>query len=1002
MKKLILTIAVALCLQSAYAQKSVYAEQPERLFTQGKEMFLEKNYVGSQHLLQEYVKLSKNDKQKQEAAYMLVSSFFYQGNAAAANMLKGYLDTYPETYHRDQLCFFIGSIHFVEKDWNKAYHWLSQADMDYLSVGEQEDYSYRMAYTLLQVGGRTGRAEAKRLFGLLSRNSNKYAEPASYYLAYANFQDGEYEQALPIFRRLKSLPEYRESATFYLMQSAFLQGDLNGTVSEGQEFISSYPQSKDIAEVYRLLGNSYYRLGNQGNAIQYYERYLQGVDKPFREDMFQLAEAYYQRSDYRNAVNALKNVASTTDALGQAGQMLLGQSYMKLNDRQNAIMAFDAAARSGFDKGISEEALYNFVMMRNIDGGSAFGEAITASQRFLNEYPNSKYSADVNEALANTLLSSKNYATALAAIDNIKSPDRRILAAKQVILFQQGVQRYIDRRYELAAKDFNDVIQLGNYNSEVRSEAYFWRGEIAYRNGDYRTAARDYSTYVSQVQPARDNYALALYNTGYAYFNLKEYSAARTNFNRYLSAEKNRRSQQYADALNRVGDISLYNRSFSDAANAYSQAAAANPSGADYADFQKAFVLGLQRNYTGKVAALNSMMSKYPDSQYYDDALFEKSRALVMLNRDSEAITTLEQLTRDFPQSNIAQKAGIQLGQLYFNNNNSQKAIAAYKQVVANYPNSEEARTAIQSLEGVYKDMNDIGSYASYVNSLGRGTIITASRQDSLTYLAAENVYMRGQKESSRSSFERYLQSYPNGVFASDARFYLGSMAFDAGDKAAALTHFNEVIKSNNPKYIDNALIFASGIEFDNKNYQVAYNHYRQLEQVASNTDNRNVAQLGMLRSAYLMQKDDEVITAANRILQNANLSEAVANEARYYRGRSLMNRNRIDDAVKDLEIVGRNTRTPQGAESRYLLAQISYNNKQYDKTEQQVQAFMKEGTPYEYWMARAIVVLSDAYAAKGDSFSARQYLESLQANYKGSEQDIKTMIAERLAALSE
>ncbi len=62
--------------------------------------------------------------------------------------------------------------------------------MDYLSEKEQEDYSYRAAYANLQTGNRQ---EAKRLFGLLTRNSEKYAEPASYYLAYAQFQDGEYD-----------------------------------------------------------------------------------------------------------------------------------------------------------------------------------------------------------------------------------------------------------------------------------------------------------------------------------------------------------------------------------------------------------------------------------------------------------------------------------------------------------------------------------------------------------------------------------------------------------------------------------------------------------------------------------------------------------------------------------------------------------------------------------------------------------------------------------------
>ncbi len=998
MKKLLVALSIAFSVQFAYAQKSVYTEQPGRLFTQGKEMFLDKNYVGAMNTLEEFKTKSKDTKLMPEADYMLVSSMYYTGKGNVGNLLKDYLEKYPETYHSNQLYFFIGSTHFVEKDWKKALYWLSKSDVDYLVGDEQEDYSYRAAYANLQEGNR---AEAKRLFGLLTRNSNKYGEPASYYLAYANFQDGEYAQATPIFRKLKNKSEYKETATFFLIQSSFLQGDLNETISEGQNYLSSYPSTDNAAEVYRLLGNSYYRLGNTSNAITAYERYLEKTESPFREDMYQLAEAYYQTGLYAKAVRALKNVASTADQLGQAGYMLLGQSYLKISDTPNAIMAFDAAARSQFDRVISEEALYNYVMLMNKDGGSAFGQAITASQRFLTEYPASKYTDDVNGALATTLLSTKNYTTALNAINSIKSPGKQILDAKQIIQFQIGVQEFIDGRYDNALRDFNTTINLGSYNTEVRNEAYFWRGETAYRKGDYTTAARDYSSYIAQVSPTQKNYPLALYNLGYTNFQQKDYSKALTNFRKYISAEVDRQSQNYPDALNRIGDCYLFNRNFSEAESFYSQAARVNPNNADYSEFQKAFVLGLQRNYNGKISALNNMMAKYPDSQYYDDALFEKSRALVMLDKEKDAISVLEKLLQDYPRTNLAQKAGIQLGQLYFNTNNPQKSINAYKNVISNYPNSEEARTAIESLEGVYKDINDIGSYASYVNSLGKGTVLSASRQDSLTYLAAENVYMKGRKEESKTALNSYLRTYPRGVFASDAHFYLGSMAFDIKDFDSALSNFKEVINSNNPKYIDDALIYASGIEFDRRNYESAYAAYEHLNMVAASGDNRNVARLGMLRCAYLMKKDNDVVTAANKILEDTKLSATVANEARFYRGQSLKNLGQGDKAIADLQIVAKDTRNVFGAESQYLLADIYYQSKAYDKTEKQIQAFMKEGTPHEYWMARAVVLLSDVYAAKGDKFQARQYLESLQANYKGSEADLAEMISSRLAKLN-
>jgi len=97
--------------------------------------------------------------------------------------------------------------------------------------------------------------------------------------------------------------------------------------------------------------------------------------------------------------------------------------------------------------------------------------------------------------------------------------------------------------------------------------------------------------------------------------------------------------------------------------------------------------------------------------------------------------------------------------------------------VIANFPGSDDARNALISMETVYRDMNDIQAYIDYANALPRGMRITPSRQDSLTYLAAESVYMRGDRNDAESAMNRYLQTYPNGAFASDAHYYLGVMA---------------------------------------------------------------------------------------------------------------------------------------------------------------------------------------------------------------------------------
>lgn len=388
---------------------------------------------------------------------------------------------------------------------------------------------------------------------------------------------------------------------------------------------------------------------------------------------------------------------------------------------------------------------------------SVFSESISLFENFLREYPNSPYTNQVNDILAETFLTTKDYNAALAAINRIARPARRILEAKQMVLFQLGAQAFINGNMNEAIQLFGNSIDVGNYDAQARNNAFYWRGESHYRNNNFTSAANDFQAFTQSASAADENYAFGWYNLGYTRFKQQQYTSAVAAFQRYISVETNKNKPEYADAHNRIGDSYYFNRNFAEAERYYAQAATANPATADYAAYQKAFVMGLQHNYQGKVNALDELMRRYPNSQYFDDALYEKSRALTMMNRENEAIGVLQQLVSDYQRSPLASLGGVQLGQLYYNSGNYyRQSVAAYKNVIQNFSGSDDARNALLSLETVYRDMNDIQSYVTYANSLPGGMRITPSRQDSLTYLAAESVYMKGSKNDAETSMLRY------------------------------------------------------------------------------------------------------------------------------------------------------------------------------------------------------------------------------------------------------
>lgn len=997
MKKILISLCVVIGSHTVYGQRDHQFNAADRLFVEGKELFNLKNYPGCIDKLQAYKVNASDADLIQEADYMLAAIAFEQGRANADLLLKEFIDTYPDTRHESMVNFMIASIHFDRGEYEKAIFWFNQSDIDLLGVEQQEAYSFRLAYSLLQQGEKD---KARNYFARIQQIGKTYNTAATYYIAYLDYADGNYDKALAGFAKLKDKKEFGLQAQYYTTQIYFIQNKFDRVIKEGETLLKTYPNESNNNEVHRLIGNSYYRLGNQNKATEHLSKYVSTTDSPLRGDLYILGVCYFNKNNYNSAAEMLGRVVTKNDELTQNAYLYLGQSYLKLNDKNNARMSFEAAATANFDQQVREVALYNYALLLHETSFSGFGESVTVFEDFLNDFPNSKYNDRVNDYLTEVYLTTKNYKAALTSIEKINRPGTKILEAKQNVLFQLGTQAFANMNLEEAEDYFNKAIALGNYNPEARSDAYFWRGETAYRNGQYARAAADYNTYLNNTRLRNtEMYALAYYNLGYSYFKQNRYNEALSHFRQYVDMEKNQQSAAYADAYNRIGDCLFNNRQFADAEAAYAHAANLQPSAGDYAVYQRGFLMGLQKDYRGKINTLDRLIRDYPQSQYVDDALFEKGRAYVMLEESQGAAEAFNTLISRFPQSSLARKAGVQLGLLYYNDNQLEKAAAEYKKVINNYPGSEEAKVAIQDLKSVYLDMNDVSAYADYVNSLGGSVRFEISEQDSLTYIAAEKLFMRGDNAGAKKSLENYLQTFPEGAFSSSANYYLGSIAFSHKEYDQAIRLFEKVLDSGDLKFREEALARKAEIEYLAKDYAEALASFKTLLVIAEKQENKQAASLGLMRSAQFTNQPLEALQAANQLLEDPKLSPEIQTEARYIRAKSYIAQQQEKKALADLQALSKDTRTIQGAESKYLLAQLYFNNNESDKAEKELMNFIENGTPHQYWLARGFILLADIYISREDDFQARQYLTSLQNNYKGQD-DIIDMIEDRLGKL--
>lgn len=241
---------------------------------------------------------------------------------------------------------------------------------------------------------------------------------------------------------------------------------------------------------------------------------------------------------------------------------------------------------------------------------------------------------------------------------------------------------------------------------------------------------------------------------------------------------------------------------------------------------------------------------------------------------------------------------------------------------------------------------------------------------------------MSGDCEASKLKFEKYISKYPNGSYLLNSHFYKADCNYKADEFDEALISYNYVISRTNNSFTEEALLRAARINFYNKDYKNAVINYQSLEQIAENNTNLLEARIGQMRGYFKLQNDSNAILAANRVLISDKVSDEIVREAHYILAKSFVAQKDNNSAVPELRIIAANLNTEEGAEAKFLLAQILYNQNQNELAEKEIIDFNNKNTPFYYWQAKAIILLSDVYVRKDDIFMAKHSLQSIIEGY--------------------
>lgn len=973
-------------LSVGFAQRTENFKSPQYEFKTAMDLFSNEKYGSAQ---QYFKQVYENTTDMQQD--LKTNSYFYMGvcaekldNPDAAFYLQGFIDRYPAHSYVPEAHFYLGRHYFNRKQWKKVINQYTDLYENEIQPENIAEFHFKKGYAYFMTNDYD---RAKSSLKEARKHAGPYKERSIYYLAYMAYQDGQYEAALQDFLIIKDEPDYKQEVPQFLTQIYFTQGEYD-KVLEVAPKITSFNDASQL-QVLRCIAIAQYHLNHYDDAVNNFEKLLSSDKISLdRNDLFAAGFTYYRSARYEEAIPCLSKAINdrTPDAMTQNCYYVIGDCYRRSKQFNLAIQSFKEAAKYDFNADIKEDALYNYAKLQCQTSTSPFNNGIEALQEYSNTYPHSARSEEVSSYLSKLYLSTKNYQAAITSIEKLSSKTPAILKAYQRCTYFRALEQINNRNYKEALKSLAKTLSAP-IDNELNLNALYWKGECQYRNEQYKDAYYTLQNYQKTKNATTNHYyVISHYSLGYASLKIQRYNDASTFFKNFLS--KNNHSEdinKQADATARLADCYFMQQNLANAIKYYDQCEKMNEFNADYALYQLAKCYGYQKNNAKKVKALERLTANYPKSSYTDDAEYDLAITYHNQNNYPEAIRAYKAFIQKHPKSQYIRPAHTRLAQAYLNSDDVSMAISTFKYVVETFPGSQEAKDALTNLEIIYTEEGNTSELFDYVRS--KNMTISADRQDSIAFKAAETKYNRGDCDGSIRACQEYIRQFPNGSFVAKALFYKAECEYGQKNYADALSDYEKLLNNYRTENTATALHKAASILYNNKQYAEALLYFNKLMESSTDEDELLYANNGTMHTAYFLKNYAQALKAANNILSLNHVDADLLNETLLIAGNAALNTNDVEQAKQHYNKLVKRGTNDLCAEAAYQLANLALT---YDQNlsdcESKIQQILASNYSSEYWFAKTFILYGDLYKEKKNYFQARHTYQSIIDNYDGAE----------------
>ena len=766
----------------------------------------------------------------------------------------------------------------------------------------------------------------------------------------------DYDAAVQSFANAMKSTELADDRAYALFRQAFAHVQANAPAKAAEKYerlLTEYPSSTYAGSAILASAQSTYRSGDIDAAAKRFEKVLQQNNAvAATEAAHWLARIEITKSRPKQAARVAREQLSRGAQGNFAVDLRLDLAEalsMEPATVEESMKMFEQIYRDNLDSPLASRSLYN----------AAFSalqikqpkKALSLALEFIKRFPKDTLVPDIKFVAAESQLLTGRTSNAADTYKHLLESTQKNNIQRPIWVLRAGAALIKAERYQ----DVTKILQseVADLPEPVqKAEAYLLVGQAFQKAGDNKQAVAAFqASHTADPKWARADEAMIL--SGQCRLAMGDAANAIKDWNQVVKNGGNPRL--VAQANYKLGQLASEQKQYSQAIKLYDLVLKekSNPDLLPYALYGKGSALMQTQRFDAALAPLNQMLDSYSQHPLRGDAMLARGIARRNLGQEDKASDDLQAYLATNP-------SGTSLGH------------ALYEAALIDQKKKQPGKAA-EKLEKLVRDVPDYPSMDQVLYELGWSLQDSGNEAAALKYfttlirnhpktpLVAEAAYYIGQKDylaknwqKAAKHFQMASQKAEDPDLAEKAYYRLGWSLFKVEDYDASEKAFREMAaKHPEGNFVFDADTMIGECRFKRAEFQPALDAYKvaraRIESRNETAKNlldkpeRQVRELVYLhggQSAAQLKKWQVAIDWYNELRKRFPASDYLP-QVFYETGYAYQQLENGPQALKFYQEVADNYRSETAARARFMMGEIHFANRAYDKAIPEFQRVM-------------------------------------------------------------